>query len=98
MVFRGATSINCTHSQNNGVSAHSLERSSMEQINFFGVFPGCDNMGDDGYLKDMPLIWGIFIPSFLKPEIQTMFDSVSRIVRFAVRVILASVAFRFVSR
>jgi len=40
----------------------------MEQIDFFGVFSGCDNMGDDGYLNDMPLIWGIFGAFFLVPE------------------------------
>jgi len=40
----------------------------MEQIDFFGVFSGCDNMGDDGYLNDMPLIWGIFVAFFLVPE------------------------------
>lgn len=69
IVFRAGTWSNCRHSQNKGVSAHSLERSSREQTNFSKIFSCCDRIGDDGYLKDMPLICGILIAPLFKPEI-----------------------------
>lgn len=56
------------HSQNNGVSVHSSERLSMEQIDWSSVSSGCDSIGDDGYLKDIPLICGILAAMpFRKP-------------------------------
>lgn len=69
IVFRDETWTICRHSQNNGVSAQLLERLSRVQIDSSRVFSGCDNNGDDGYLKDMPLICDTFLVPSSKPEI-----------------------------
>lgn len=69
IVSRGETWIICRHSQNNGVSAQLLERLSRVQIESSRVFSGCDNIGYEGYLKDMPLICDILVVPFSKPEI-----------------------------
>lgn len=50
------------------MSAHSLERSSRVHTDFSIVSSGCDSIGDEGYLKDIPLICGIFVVPFSKPE------------------------------